>query len=75
MTEIIKQGTKPVFHFSCPLCNHEWNEYYLEGSAMITVETALQKNFEKQFQASMQCPCCGLAVWSDMRGKVEEESE
>lgn len=73
VAEVIKQGKKPVFHFLCPLCGHEWKEYYLEGSAMITVESAVHKNFEKQFQASMQCPCCGLAVWSDMRGKVTEE--
>ena len=75
VAEVIKHGKTPVFHFLCPLCGREWNEYYLEGSAMITVESAVHKNFEKQFQASMQCPCCGLAVWSDMRGKVKEEEE
>lgn len=66
--EVIKQGKKPAFHFLCPLCGHEWNEYYLEGSAMITVEAG-----KGSYRSTMQCPCCGLAVWSDMRGKVEEE--
>lgn len=68
MTDVIKQGKKPVFHFLCKLCNHEWNECYLEGSAMITVEMVIAGSY----RSSMRCPCCGLAVWSDVRGKVEE---
>ena len=70
VAEVINQGKKPVFHFLCKLCNHEWNEYYLDGSDMITVEMKMHV-----FKAKMRCPCCGLEVWSDGRGKVEEERQ
>ena len=74
--QIIKQGKKPVFHFICPLCGHEWNEYYLEGSSMLVTEVDVLKTRNtntRTFQAKSQCPCCGLYVWSDKIAVGEEE--